>query len=119
MKQPTLKDVVRRIYAAVRKSEITSHKYYDETYCKVIELRDIAQEAAKEYIPDVAVLFSHVIEYDDHKDYEMSIECSQSGFVYGGGTITACFCGSVEFPRGAYDLCASWYCVQSLNNMEL
>lgn len=101
--------MIKGIYNAIQQSGVTAHKYYDETYAKVSECRDIAEGAALAYRDDVRVLFDNIVDEGTCKHYWMSIEDEHTGEILGGGVITACFCGTMQHPRSAYDVCASWW----------
>ena len=109
METKEIKEMIKAIYAQIDKSGLTSHIYNDAEYSKVFELRYIAQNVAKTFNVDLAVVFEYVDEYQTCKRYHVSIEDEFTGERFGGGCIVACFAGSVENPRDRYDVCATWW----------
>lgn len=115
MEKKDKKAIVREIYRVVAESGITSHRYSDTAWEAVFSLRRIAEGAARLYCEragiaaNVRLNFKNVITLSTCKRYCMFIEDYDTGEVYGGGTITASFCGSVSCPWDAYDVCATWW----------
>ena len=106
-----LKTMVRAIYSEVQASGLTSHRYSDDAWEHVFELRAVAEKAARDYTGEsVRCIITLCSTYPmSHRIYDVSIEDEYTGEVYGGGQITACYCGTMEHPWNAYDMCASWW----------
>ena len=100
---------IKSIYKAVHESGITSHKFTDETWAKVYELRDLAEQELQKHIDGARIIFENVETCNTCKRYRVSIEDEITGEVYGHGIITASFCGTMSQPWSSYDLCASWW----------
>lgn len=111
MGKKEIKGMIRTIYELINKLGITSHKYYDDSYSGVIDLKNFATRAAQCYSYNYrpVVIIDHIKEDQYCKEYHCTIEDSETGERYGGGCIVASFCGTIENPRSAYDLCATWW----------
>lgn len=104
-----IKKMIRGIYTAIDTTGYTSHKYYDETYAFVFEVKRVAEEVARTFAADARVVCEYVENYPSHKEYIMSVEDGITGERFAGGRIVASFCGTSENPRSAYDVCATWW----------
>lgn len=101
--------MINAIYNGIAATGITTHIYSDSAYKRVFDVRDIAEDVAKQFNEDIKIICERVDEFSTCKRYRMSIEDEYTGERYGGGCIVASFAGSVENPKDRYDVCATWW----------
>jgi len=104
--------MIKKIYEVVSNSGLTSHKFRDDDWRMIWEVRDTINRYFMQRGEAIACYFSGVAGYINNgmaKEYEMLVENSITGEVYGKGIITACAAGTVDDVWSSYDICISFW----------
>lgn len=112
MKASVKKQVVKRIYDVINASGLTSHKFKDDDWSMIWEVRDVINRIFFKAGEPISCFFSGVTGYNAEgtaKEYEMTVEGSHNGELYAKGIITACAAGTVEDIWSSYDICISFW----------
>lgn len=105
--------LIKEVYKVVNNYGFTSHKFADDDWNMIFEMRDTINRYFDIALKSEArCLFSGVVGYINDgmaKEYEVTIENMNTGEVYGRGIITACAAGTVENVWSSYDICISFW----------
>lgn len=103
--------MIKKIYDVVAASGLTSHKFKDDDWCMVAEVRDTINRYFLNIGEPVSCYYSHVFGYTNNgmaKEYEVCLE-NEQGELLGKGIITACAAGTVGNVWSSYDICVSFW----------
>jgi hypothetical protein len=103
--------MIKKIYDVVAASGLTSHKFKDDDWRMVAEVRDTINRYFLNIGEPVSCYYSHVFGYTNNgmaKEYEVCLE-NEQGELLGKGIITACAAGTVENVWSSYDICVSFW----------
>lgn len=104
--------MIKKIYEVVSNSGLTSHKFRDDDWRMIKEVRDTINRYFLHAGEAISVYYDNVYGYTNDglaKEYEMIIENSITGELLGKGIITACAAGVVENVWSSYDICVSFW----------
>ena len=104
--------IIKSIYDVVTARGLTSHKFKDDDWRMIWEVRDTINRFFMQKGETISCYFSGVAGYVNNgnaKEYEMQVENSITGEIYGKGIITACAAGTVEDVWSSYDICISFW----------
>ena len=104
--------MIKKIYEVVSNSGLTSHKFSDDDWRMIWEVRDTINRYFFHANETISCYFSGVAGYindEQAKEYEMTVENSITGELLGRGIITACAAGTVDDIWSSYDICISFW----------
>lgn len=104
--------MIKKIYEVVTNSGLTSHKFRDDDWRMIKEVRDTINRYFLRAGETISVYYDNVFGYTNNgmaKEYGMVIENTVTGNILGKGVITACAAGTVDDVWSAYDICISFW----------